>query len=475
MQIDQSIFRTYDIRGIYPSEINEEAAYAISRAFATLLSRENPGKTLTVAVAADGRLSSPTLKEQVIKGLTESGINVEDIGLASTPTFYYAVSRHNLDGGMQVSASHSTKEWNGLKPARRGGAAMSKFSGIMDLYDMILRDDFLPLAQTPGVCRVKDGVLEEKTQDHLRTIDAAAIKPYKVVADPANAIGALDLEALFAHLPCELIKMNFALDGNFPAHEANPVNPENIADLKQKLREEKADIGIATDGDADRVFLIDENGEAVPQFALHAFISSIELANNPGGLIAADLRMGWDVEETVSRLGGKLTVAAVGSSPMKDLMIKENAVFGGEFSGHFFFRLPWGVFENPALLVVKVLDYLSKTGETLSQISARFNHYFHSGEINTHVKNREEVELKIDSLKEKYKDGKQSFLDGIKIEYPDHWILLRASNTEPVIRLILQAKTKELLDEKTKEIVAYLNADASQDTPAEAASAAHAA
>jgi len=456
MNIDQSIFKAYDIRGIYPDQLDEDMAYAMGRAYATLLRKELPDGPVTIAVGGDMRTSTPTLKERVIAGLLDSGINVDDIGLASTPTFYFGVAFYGYLGGLQVSASHNPKEYNGFKLVRKGGVPVSGDTGIMDLKQMIIDESFAPLADTKGVLQKREGVVEAEVEDQIKQADVSKIKPLKIVADGSNAMGSVDIEALFKKLPCELITMNFELDGTFPAHEADPMKPENTQALCQRVVAEGADLGIAPDGDGDRIFFIDEKGEVIPQAILRGLMAQIELLQHPGAKVAYDIRPGRITRDMIEELGGQAIVTRVGHSLIKEKMIEEDVIFGGESSGHYFYRLPYGTFEAPMVLILKLLQYVSETNKPFSEIIAPLKRYSHSGEINTKLASREAAQAKIEAIKEKYADGNQIFIDGITVEYPDFWFNLRSSNTEPVIRLTVEAKDLALMEAKRDELLALI-------------------
>ena len=448
MKVDTSIFKAYDIRGIYPDSIDEEIAEKVGRAYAIILKGENPGKKLTVVVGEDMRLSSPSLKKSLIKGLTESGLNVSDVGLVSTPTFYFAVAYYKYDGGIQVSASHNPKEYNGLKMTRGGGIPVGGDTGIMEIKDLVVKNKF-ENAKTKGKVAKRDNVLIDAEIVQSKNIDTSKIKPFKIVADAANAMGALDLESVFSQLSCKLVKLNFKLDGTFPAHHPDPLKEETLTQLKEAVVKEKADMGIAPDGDGDRYFFIDEKGETVPQPILRGLMAQIELKENPGATVCYDVRPGRITRDMIEEVGGKAVVTRVGHSLIKETMLKEDAVFGGESSGHYFYKFPYGTFEAPIVLVLKFLLYLSEQNKPLSEVIKPYKRYFHSGEINSDVKDKE---AKMEEIVKKYSDGKLSRLDGITIEYPDYWFNVRASNTEPLLRFALEAKTKELMGKKRDEI-----------------------
>lgn len=451
-----SIFKAYDIRGVYPEEIDEAGARDIARGYAALMAKENPSKQLKIAVGMDMRLSSPALKEQVIEGLLESGLDVIDVGLVSTPTFYFAVAYYGYDGGMQVSASHNPKQFNGLKLVRRGGIPVSKDTGIYTIRDMVAAKDFPPLADKPGVRDVLESVVETETAKELEWSGGSKTKKFKIVCDAANGMGALDIAALFRHIPGEILEMNFELDGTFPAHEADPLKQENLKDLCARVVKEKADLGLAPDGDGDRLFMVDDKGEIMPPHILRGVLAQIELREHLGAKVAYDIRPGRITQDMIDELGGKSIVTPVGHSLIKEMMLKESAVFGGESSGHFFYRLPVGTFEAPIVVIVKFLNWLTEQGRPLSEAIAPYKRYVHSGEINFHLADRAAIEKKIEEVKTGYKDGKQVFIDGVSVEYPDYWFNVRASNTEPLLRINMEAKSAEVLGkelEKLKQII----------------------
>lgn len=456
MKIDPTIFKAYDLRGIYPTQLNEEVAYSIGRAYASLLKKEISKDSITVAVGNDMRLSSPVLKERVIAGLTDSGINVDDIGLVSTPTFYFSVAYFKYDGGIQVSASHNPKEWNGFKLVRQNAIPVSGETGIQAMREAMVNDNLSPKTANKGKVTQKPNMVEAEVSDQLPRVDVSKIKPFKIAIDTANAMGGLDIQALFAHLPCELVKINFELDGTFPAHEADPFKLENNKQLSEKIIEVKADFGIAIDGDGDRYFILDEQGHVVSPAVLRGIMAQIELRQHPGAIVAYDIRPGRITRDMIEQLGGKPVVTPVGHSLIKEAMLKENAIFGGESSGHYFYRMDYGTFEMPMLMVLKLLKYFSEQGKPISEILKPFMIYFHSGEINTKVATREQALQKIEEIKSKYSDGKQIFIDGVTVEYPDVWFNLRVSNTEPVIRLTVEGRAEELMKQKTQELLALI-------------------
>ena len=450
MTVNPKIFKAYDIRGIYGEDFNEETAYKLGQAYARLRRQELPDKReINVVVGADMRISSPALKEKLITGLIKSGVNVIDIGLASTPTFYFAVAHYGYDGGILVSASHNPKEYNGFKLVRNKALPISKDTGMYDLRDIVV-DLKMEEAVTEGRVIIKENVLNDQVTYDLKYSDLSRIKPFKVVIDPANAMGSVYFDELFKHLPCDLIRMNWDLDGTFPAHEADPLKMENMDDLGRKVVEENADLGIATDGDGDRIFFVDNKGIPLDPGITRAILCKIFLRENPGTKVAYDIRPGKITPDVIIENGGTPIVTKVGHSLIKAQAIKEGAVFAGESSGHFFLNMEEGCYEVPMIVTLKILEELSESGLSFTDYIKPYQRYLHSGEINSRV---ESVEKKIEEIKEKYSDGKQNNLDGITVEYDDWWFNVRGSNTEPLLRLNLEAKTKELMEEKRDEVL----------------------
>lgn len=452
MNIDASIFKSYDIRGLYPSQLNENLAYKISLAYSEIIKRENPNiDNINIVVGNDMRLSSPSLKTQIIKGLTESGINVIDIGLATTPTFYFAVSYYGYLGGIQVSASHNPKEYNGFKLVRNGAVPLSGEHGIYEIRDIVIADNFSKTTKIGSVTE-KSGIVEEEVKTQIKDlkINIDNIKKFKVVVDTANAMAVLDIKAMFKTINCDLILLNENLDGNFPSHQPDPLKDENLKILKDSVVKNNADIGIGPDGDGDRYFFIDEKGEIIRQEILRGIMAQIALKENPGSTVCYDIRPGKITKDMIEQAGGIASVTKVGHSLIKEQMLKENAVFGGESSGHYFYKFNYGTFEAPIVLVLKFLEYISNKSVPLSKIIAPYKIYFHSGEINEKVN---DSNLIIEKIKQKYSDAKQSFLDGVTVEYPDFWFNVRSSNTESLLRLNLEAKTKELMEEKRDDVL----------------------
>jgi phosphomannomutase len=452
MAINPIVFKAYDIRGGYPLDINKDFAYKLGFAFADLRQKEEGKEELTILVSHDMRLSSPILHQSLVKGLLESGVNVIDIGLASTPTMYFASAFYKCDGGIQVSASHNPKNDNGFKLVRANGVPVSEDTGIYTLRNLVVAGQFTK-ATKPGTYTQKSDVLEEQLASQISelNIDIAKIKPFKIVVDAANSMGATDMLAVFQKLPCELIKLNFELDGNFPAHQPDPLVEENLLPAIEAVKAHHADLAIVPDGDGDRYFFIDNEGNIIRQEILRGIMAQITLSEHPGATVGYDIRPGKITLDMILAAGGKPLVTRVGHSLIKEAMIKNGAIFGGESSGHYFYKFSYGTFEAPFALVLKFLEYISLQNKPLAEIVRPLKKYFHSGEINSVVSDKVG---KIKEIAEKYQDAKEiSYLDGITVNYDNFWFNVRPSNTENKLRLNLEAVDESTMAEKRDEVL----------------------
>lgn len=449
-----NIFKAYDIRGIYNQDLNEDTAYALGHAYVSMRKQESKKEKLVVVVARDMRLSSPSLKDGLIKGLTDAGADVVDIDLASTPTFYFAVANFKYDGGIIVSASHNPGNYNGFKITREKAIPVSGETGMNKLRDLVIENNFKNSEYRGNITQRTD-ILEAQIKHDLSFSNLGTIKPFKIVIDTANGMGAQYMEKLFKHLPCEVVKMNFELDGNFPAHEADPLKEENNLDLQKMVLEEKADLGIAIDGDGDRIFYIDNNGKTIEQSIIRGLLAQTFLKDKPGTIVCYDIRPGKITQDLIEEAGGIASVTRVGHSLIKEQAIRESAYFAGESSGHFFLNLSMGCFEMPMIMTLKLLERFSCIDQNISDYLKQFYKYFHSSEINSTVDSKENVFI---ALKKKYNDSEINELDGVTITYKDFWFNVRGSNTEPKIRLNLEATSKELMEEKRDEVLEIINA-----------------
>lgn len=450
--MNPGIFKAYDIRGIYPEELNEDTAYKIGRAYASLLTEENAGKNFTIAVGSDMRLSSPSLKTALLSGLSQGGLDVVDIGLVTTPTFYFAVAFYGYDGGIQVSASHNPKEYNGFKLTRFQARPIGRDTGMPEIQRRVTENDFLTSTRK-GIVTERTGVLDDEVREQTKDIEISRIKPLKIVVDAANAMGGLDIDAMFQNLPVFLIRLNFELDGTFPVHQPDPLDEKNLEIVQKAVIEHKADLGICPDGDGDRYFFVDDKGQIIRQEILRGIMAQIALVEHPGATVCYDIRPGRITQDMIEAVGGKAVVTQVGHSLIKKTMLDVDAVFGGESSGHYFYKFPYGTFEAPIAFVLKFLIYLSEQDKPASEVIKPYQIYFNSGEINSKVASVPEI---IEKIKKVYHDGQQNFLDGVTVEYEDWWFNVRGSNTEPLIRLNLEAKNQKLMEKKRDEVLALI-------------------
>lgn len=442
--MDLSAFKAYDVRGIYPETVNEEIAYATGRAFATFLA----GKR--IAVGRDMRLSGKKLAEEMMRGITECGVEVIDLGLISSDMLYFAVGQFDYDGGVMITASHNPKEYNGFKFCREQAIPISSETGLFEIRDLISAGTIENLPKRTAGKIVKKNILSDWVNYTLKFIDPKVLKPLKIVVDAGNGMAGLVWPEVAKDLPMlKIVPLYFELDGNFPNHPANPAEEANLVDLKKKVLAEGADLGLAFDGDADRLFCIDEKGEIVTGTEFTALISQSLLRKHAGEKICYNLNCGSIVPETILANGGKAIRTRVGHSYVKAKMREENAIFGGEATGHYYFRDNFYA-DSALIAALLVLELLSSENEKLSALIKPFQKYYLSGEINSTVTDKD---AKLKLLKETYADGQLDLLDGVTITYPDFSFNVRASNTEPLLRLNLEAKSKKVGKEELEKVL----------------------
>ena len=449
MSISPSIFKAYDVRALYPSEINEDGARAIGRAFVAYL---NAGR---IGVSRDMRLSSPSLTTAFIAGARQQGADVVDYGMNATDMMYFGVARDGLDGGVQITASHNPGEYNGIKMVRRDAFPLSLDAGIGDIRDMVLAGT-IPAPSRPEGRHEHVSLLDDYVDRIMGFIDASSIKPFNVVLDAGSGMAGLVAPRLFARLPCRTTRLCFEIDGRFPNHEANPLIEENRIDITERVIQERADVGIAWDGDADRCFFLDGTGEFISGDFITALLAEAALRKSPGAPIIYDVRASYAVKDTVTRLGSVPHMNRVGHAFMKRRMREENAVFGGEVTGHYYFR-DFFYADNGFIPALLILELMSTNNKTLHDLLAPLREkYFISGEINTRVSDIASVGARISALAERYKAGHTYTLDGFSVEFPDWHFNVRGSNTEPMIRLNLEALTPQLMAEKRDEVLGLI-------------------
>ena len=446
MNINPGIFKAYDIRALYPSELNEEIARQIGRGFAAYLQPK------TVGVSRDMRVSSPSISAAFIEGVLMQGVNVVDYGMLGTDQLYFAVVEDALDGGAQITASHNPGEYNGIKMVRREALPLSGDAGIGDIRDMIAADRLPPPAAAPGTLTRRE-ILPRYVEKVLSFIDVHVIKPFTVVLDAGSGMGGLVAPRLFDRLPCKVTKLCFEIDGTFPNHEANPLLEENRRDITAEVIRQKADIGIAWDGDADRCFFIDGSGEFISGDFVTALLAEAFLLKNPGATVIYDLRASHAVKDTAARHGGKALMNRVGHAFIKQRMRQEDGIFAGEVTGHYYFR-DFYYADNGFIPALLILELMSKKNQPLRELLAPYRErYFISGEINTKLGSMSEVPAKLAAIEARYKDADIARMDGVSVDYPDWHFNVRASNTEPLLRLNLEAATPELMEKRRDEVL----------------------
>src|SRR5919197_2823996 len=446
--LDPKVFKAYDVRGMYPSELDEEGAYAIGRAY---VEQFEPRR---IVVGRDMRISSPTMAGATIEGAMDGGAEVLDIGLAGTEMVYFAVVDLGLDGGIEVTASHNPKEYTGMKIVRRGALPVGGESGLLEIRDRAvgLESKQQSVARSGRVERYD--VWPAFVERVLSFVDVDVIRPLRVVIDAANGMAGAMLPPVLEQLPVRAVRCYFEPDGTFPNHEPNPLLPENREFVIRTTLEEAADLGVAFDGDADRCFFVDDTGEFVPGDFVPALLAESILEKEPGAKIIYDVRASWAVPETIERAGGVPLVNRVGHAFFKHRMREEGAVFGGEVSGHYYFR-DFSQADSGVIPFLLMLELVSKKGRKLSEILRPYRErYFNTGELNTPVS---DVPLKLQELKERFgREGEVSHLDGISIDAADWHMKVRPSNTEPLLRLNLEARSRELMERKRDEVLAAI-------------------
>jgi len=439
-----SIFKAYDIRGVYPEELNEETAFRMGAAFVVFLKQKTDKSKLKIVLARDNRLSSESLFNRLKKGVLSQGGDVADIGLATTPLLYFSVAHYGYDGGIIVTASHNPPRYNGFKIVLSEARPISEETGLKEIKEIFLNHDFKE--EVSGIAE------EKKTIDDYISfnMDNEDFKDIKIVVDTANSASGLPVPGILKNTG--LMHIFSELDGSFPNHEPNPFKEENTVFLKEKILKEKADLGAAFDGDGDRIIFLDEKGETVSSDLNLALLASLILKTSPNAKILYDIRSSNIVKETVEKLGGRAIASRVGHSFFRQKMREEDAIFGGEYTGHFFSGSPYFI-ESPFFVLFRILNFLKKEQKPLSQIIFPFRKYFQSGEINF---KSEDKESKIKELKDRYREGRVTEMDGLRVDFDDWWFLVRASNTEPLIRLIIEAKTPDILKNKVGELTSFL-------------------
>jgi len=439
--LDPKVFKAYDVRGIYPDELDEAGAEAIGRAY---VEQFEPRR---MAVGRDMRLSSPAMQEAFMRGAAAAGAEILDLGLVGTEMVYFAVGSLGLEGGAMVTASHNPKQYTGMKLVRRGALPVGGESGLLDVRERAM-SGARHRTRPEGTVAEYD-IWPAYVDRVLSFVDVAAIKPLKVVIDAANGMAGTMLPPVLERLPIDAVRCYFEPDGSFPNHEPNPLLPENREFIVRKTLEEEADLGVAFDGDADRCFFVDDTGEFVPGDFVTALFAGSVLAKEPGAKIIYDVRASRAVPDAIEGGGGTALVNRVGHAFIKARMRKEDAAFAGEVSGHYYFR-DFSQADSGVVPFLLMLELISKRGRLSEILAPLRSRYFITGELNTPVP---DVALKLQELKERYADGHVSHLDGISVDYDDWHFNVRPSNTEPLLRLNLEAMSEELMEQKRDEVL----------------------
>lgn len=445
MQVQPELFKSYDVRGIYPSEINEEIAYGIGRCFVPLIGGAR------VAVGCDMRPSGTALFEAFARGATEAGADVTDVGLVSTDALYFAVGKYGFDGGVMITASHNPAQYNGMKFTRANAEAISLDTGLSTIRDQLLAKNLPDGGSRIGSISQRD-ILDDFAEHCLSFIDRRSIKPFKIAIDAGNGMAGATVPHVFKHLPCEVIPMYFELDGTFPNHPASPIEPENMVDLQAAVKKHGCDLGVAFDGDADRMFIVDEHGTLIDGSAVTTLVALNTLRKSPGAKILYNLICSRTLPELVAAAGGVPVRSQVGHSIIKKMMREQDIVFGGEHSGHFYFKDNWYA-DSGMIALMQCLEVFSESGKPVSETIAPVDTRVRSGEENSRVA---DIPGTLARLRSKYAGAKIDDLDGVTIAYPDWWMNIRASNTEPLLRLNVEGDTDAIMRKHRDEALAII-------------------
>lgn len=448
--MNQKIFKAYDIRGIYSIDFDEKDFYYIVKAVITYIKKTLKKDNLTLAFGYDARLSTPPLVKQAKKAIIDEGIIGIDIGLTTTPSFYYGSLKYGYDGGMMITASHNPKEYNGIKMVIRDKNKLIKIgagSGMEEIREIFNSKNFSSVKKQGKIIK-NNKVIEDEVKEALLKIDKKSLKKFKVVTDTANGMAILYLNEFFKHIDVEVIRMFDNIDGTFPNHEGNPLKFENLKWIQKRVIEEKADFGIAPDADGDRVFFIDEKGQIVPATMITCLIAKKLLEKNPGETIVVDVRYIRNVINLVKKLGGKVELTKVGHAFISKKLDEVNGIFAGESSGHFFFK-DTGFAESSISVIAYIFEILSKSNKTFSEIIKDLYTSYESGEYNFKLNEGTTSKIIMEKIASEFKDGQISWLDGLSVDYPQWRFNIRASNTEPLLRLNVESENPSLTREKT--------------------------
>ncbi len=445
MVINPSIFKSYDIRGVYPKDFNEEIAYQVAQAYVILYSPK------VVVLGRDVRESGDSLFKSALNGFLDAGVNVIDIGVVSTDVFYFAVGELPVDGGITISASHNPREWNGMNICKKGAEPISSQTGLFDIRDLINKG-FEPIkSSTKGSVENKD-MLDDFLQSVVKFVNRSQLKPLKIVANANFGVDVIMLQRaveLF-NLPLTIVPLNEKPDGTFPKGPPNPLLPDNRKELLALIAKENADMGVSWDADGDRCFFADEKGKFIEGYFITAVLAVELLKKNPGATVIIDPRLTWATTEAITNAGGTPFISKPGMTIIADNMKKQDAIFGGEMSSHFYFKENYGR-DNGMVPFFLIWEMMSKYHKKMSELVEPYtSKYFISGELNFETENKDKI---IDTIKKKYSDGKQDFIDGLSVEYDQWRFNLRKSNTEPLLRINVEARSEDVVHQKTRELV----------------------
>jgi phosphomannomutase len=444
--IDTSIFKSYDIRGIVPAQLNDDIAYAIGRAFVEVLDRKN------ICIGRDMRPSGEAFMAALSRGATDAGADVTQVGLISTDAIYFAVGHYGFDGGIMITASHNPAQYNGFKFCREEAIAISIETGLAEIRDKAIAGDFKPAAARKGT--IKEQEILEGFADHCLSFidDISAIKPFTIAIDAGNGMAGETVPRVFSRLPCKVVPMYFDLDGSFPNHPASPIEPENMVDLQKAVTAHGCDFGVAFDGDADRMFLVDEKAQLIGGDIVTALVGIDTIRLNPGAKILYNLICSRSVPEAIEKAGGIPARSKVGHSFIKKTMRDEDIPFGGEHSGHFYFKRNWFA-DSGMIALMQCLNVFSRASGPVSSVIAPIDKRSRSGEVNSEVK---DIPQTLQKLQDHFKDAKIDFLDGVTIQYKDWWMNVRPSNTEPLLRLNVEGDSQDVMERHRDEALAII-------------------
>ena len=455
MKINPRIFRAYDIRGAYPEEINGEIAYKIGLAFAEFVKKEKKGiKKLDILIGQDNRFSSPVLFKGIARGIMDGGVNVVSLGLCTAPMFYFASQHYKFDdAGLMITASHLPKQYNGFKLSREVPSPIDSQTGLAEIKKTVVRGEKTKLGYRVKGKLIKKSILKEYLKFILKEPNFKKIAPFKVVIDTGNAPTGIIIPRIFEKTNIKIFHLFPKLNSSFPNRSLDCTKAENLKKLKKEVLKRKADFGVAFDGDGDRIVFLDEKGVFISPALIAALMAFLLLKESPGEKIVYTPNQSRIVEDTIRANGGRAVISKVGHSNIKQRMKKENILFGAEFSSHYYLRSHYFC-ESPFFVLFKILEELSKTKKRLSELIKPFRKYYHSGEINFEVKNKKGL---MTALENKFKRGKISKIDGLRVDFPDWWFNVRSSHTEAVIRLVVESENRQLMEKKKRGLIKLIS------------------